>query len=201
MPNAVSQIILVTRWLIPWLGKGRIPFLFYLTPPIFSRNIILKTFENRLGDITNRFRGKTLGLPPLSLTSGPGLVDRLKIPWTYCLSPSLVPKPTDWKNHIGAWDHAIRIFFVSSIRIENQMWSGFTSWNRVQITNPTRTLQPFLIADHHQYTSGQQFWDLIWPKFNLGGLIYWNLGLGPSLSKILLQWLVRALYNDLFLDH
>ncbi|KAF8894838.1 glycosyltransferase family 1 protein [Infundibulicybe gibba] len=53
-----------------------------------------------LGDIINKFRTHTLGLPPLSLRSGPGLVDRLKVPWTYCMSPALVPKPRDWKNYI-----------------------------------------------------------------------------------------------------
>lgn len=53
-----------------------------------------------LGDVINHFRKRTLGLEPLSIRSGPGIVDRLKVPWTYCFSPSLVPKPPDWKNHI-----------------------------------------------------------------------------------------------------
>ncbi|CAE6434741.1 unnamed protein product [Rhizoctonia solani] len=53
-----------------------------------------------LGDVINGFRAKTLGLKPLSLRSGAGLVDRLRIPWTYCMSPALVPKPDDWTNHI-----------------------------------------------------------------------------------------------------
>ncbi|VDB99463.1 unnamed protein product [Peniophora sp. CBMAI 1063] len=53
-----------------------------------------------IGDIINDWRKRALGTQSLSLRSGPGLVDRLKIPWTYCLSPSLVPRPDDWKNHI-----------------------------------------------------------------------------------------------------
>ncbi|KAJ7700822.1 glycosyltransferase family 1 protein [Mycena rosella] len=53
-----------------------------------------------IGDLVNNFRTRTLGLEPLSLRSGPGLVDRVKIPWTYCMSPALVPKPDDWKNYI-----------------------------------------------------------------------------------------------------
>ncbi|KAJ7144963.1 UDP-Glycosyltransferase/glycogen phosphorylase [Mycena crocata] len=53
-----------------------------------------------IGDIVNNFRTRTLGLEPLSLRSGPSLVDRVKIPWTYCMSPALVPKPDDWKNYI-----------------------------------------------------------------------------------------------------
>ncbi|PPQ82369.1 hypothetical protein CVT25_008330 [Psilocybe cyanescens] len=53
-----------------------------------------------VGDIINTFRTSKLGLSPLGIRVGPGYVDRLKIPWTYCMSPALVPKPDDWKNHI-----------------------------------------------------------------------------------------------------
>ncbi|KAF7294590.1 Glycosyltransferase family 1 protein [Mycena indigotica] len=53
-----------------------------------------------VGDLINNFRKQSLGLETLSLRSGPSLLDRVKIPWTYCMSPALVPKPDDWKNHI-----------------------------------------------------------------------------------------------------
>ncbi|TRM59795.1 glycosyltransferase family 1 protein [Schizophyllum amplum] len=53
-----------------------------------------------MGDIVNKFRNRALGLPSLSVRSGPGLSERLRVPWTYCMSPALVPKPTDWSNHI-----------------------------------------------------------------------------------------------------
>ena len=53
-----------------------------------------------MGDIINKFRNRALGLPSLSVRSGPGLAERLKVPWTYCMSPALVPKPKDWSNHI-----------------------------------------------------------------------------------------------------
>ncbi|KAF8968242.1 glycosyltransferase family 1 protein [Flammula alnicola] len=53
-----------------------------------------------VGDIINHFRTSKLGLSPLNILSGPGYVDRLKVPWTYCMSPALVPKPDDWKNNI-----------------------------------------------------------------------------------------------------
>ncbi|KAG8954760.1 hypothetical protein FRC04_011193 [Tulasnella sp. 424] len=53
-----------------------------------------------IGDIINTFRTKTLGLDALSIRSGPSLVDRLNVPWTYCFSPALIPKPKDWMNHI-----------------------------------------------------------------------------------------------------
>lgn len=53
-----------------------------------------------LGDVINRFREKALDLAPLSLIWAPGLLNRLKVPYTYCWSPSLIPKPNDWGNNI-----------------------------------------------------------------------------------------------------
>ncbi|KAI8724258.1 Glyco-transf-28 domain-containing protein [Fusarium sp. LHS14.1] len=54
-----------------------------------------------LGDIINRFRAKCLGLDPVSMIWGPGVLQRLKIPYTYCWSPALIPKPKDWGSHIS----------------------------------------------------------------------------------------------------
>lgn len=56
----------------------------------------------RLGSVINDFRTTRLGLEPLNVRSGPGIIDRLKVPWTYCFSPEIVPKPDDWQNHIGS---------------------------------------------------------------------------------------------------
>ncbi|KAK6086145.1 glycosyltransferase family 28 domain-containing protein [Seiridium cupressi] len=53
-----------------------------------------------LGDVINRFRTKILDLEPLSLLWAPGVLTRLRIPYTYCWSPALIPKPNDWGNHI-----------------------------------------------------------------------------------------------------
>ncbi|KPM43368.1 Sterol 3-beta-glucosyltransferase UGT80B1 [Neonectria ditissima] len=53
-----------------------------------------------LGDVINRFRDKALDLPPLSLIWAPGLLSRLKVSWTYCWSPALIPKPNDWGRNI-----------------------------------------------------------------------------------------------------
>jgi sterol 3beta-glucosyltransferase len=60
----------------------------------------LFTLQFRLGRVINDFRTDKLGLQSLTVRSGPGVVDRLKIPWTYCFSPEIVPKPDDWQNHI-----------------------------------------------------------------------------------------------------
>lgn len=53
-----------------------------------------------LGDVINRFREKALDLPPLSFIWAPGLLTRLKVPYTYCWSPTLIPKPNDWGKNI-----------------------------------------------------------------------------------------------------
>jgi UDP:flavonoid glycosyltransferase YjiC (YdhE family) len=53
-----------------------------------------------LGDVINRFREKNLNLEPVSIIWAPGMASRLRIPYTYCWSPALIPKPADWGNHI-----------------------------------------------------------------------------------------------------
>jgi sterol 3beta-glucosyltransferase len=65
-----------------------------------------------LGGVINDFRSRRLGLEPLSVRSGPGIVDRLKVPWTYCFSPEIVQKPDDWRNHIG-----IHILYLKSVSL------------------------------------------------------------------------------------
>ncbi|KAJ5098378.1 hypothetical protein N7532_005379 [Penicillium argentinense] len=52
-----------------------------------------------LGDIINEWRS-TLDLEPVPGTEAPSLADTLKIPFTYCWSPSLMPKPSDWSSNI-----------------------------------------------------------------------------------------------------
>lgn len=49
-----------------------------------------------LGDLVNRFRTETLALEPVSTLWAPGQLFRLKVPYTYCWSPALIPKPSDW---------------------------------------------------------------------------------------------------------
>ncbi|KAK2029952.1 glycosyltransferase family 28 domain-containing protein [Colletotrichum zoysiae] len=53
-----------------------------------------------LGDVINRFREKALDLEPMSLIWAPGVLTRLRIPYTYCWSPALIPKPNDWGREI-----------------------------------------------------------------------------------------------------
>lgn len=52
-----------------------------------------------LGDVINSWRA-SIDLEPVPATEGPNLPDTLKVPFTYCWSAALVPKPSDWAAHI-----------------------------------------------------------------------------------------------------
>lgn len=59
----------------------------------------MMTWEG-LGSVTNKFREDLLDLPELSQASATTAIHRLRIPYTYCWSPALIPKPRDWGSHI-----------------------------------------------------------------------------------------------------
>ncbi|GKT43551.1 sterol 3-beta-glucosyltransferase UGT80B1 [Colletotrichum spaethianum] len=54
-----------------------------------------------LGDLINKFRTQTLGLDPISPMWGCQLLPRLRVPYSFLWSESLIPKPTDWDSHIN----------------------------------------------------------------------------------------------------
>ncbi|KAK1986369.1 UDP-glucose,sterol transferase [Colletotrichum cereale] len=53
-----------------------------------------------LGDLVNAWRVESLELEPVPSTEGHRILESLRVPFTYCWSPSLVPKPSDWGPHI-----------------------------------------------------------------------------------------------------
>lgn len=53
-----------------------------------------------LGDTINTFRKRDLRLDTLPDRVASSALDALRIPWTYCWSPGLLPKPSDWRSHI-----------------------------------------------------------------------------------------------------
>lgn len=57
--------------------------------------------RRRLGDVINAWRVSDLHLDPLAAAVGPDIVGLMKVPYTYCWSPALVPKPSDWGESIG----------------------------------------------------------------------------------------------------
>jgi len=79
-----------------------------------------------LGDIVNKFRVRTLKLEPVSSLWAPGALYRMKVPYTYMWSPSLVPKPTDWGAEIDI--------------------SGFVFMELANTFDPPKELQEFLDA-------------------------------------------------------
>lgn len=72
----------------------------HLTNYISYALIDMLTWQG-LGDIINRFRQRSLGLDEISLVWAPGMLQRLRIPHTYCWSPALIPKPKDWGPSIS----------------------------------------------------------------------------------------------------
>jgi hypothetical protein len=58
------------------------------------------TDASRVGDMINQWR-KELGLDEVAMFEGPRLAEILKIPFTYCWSPALVPRPSDWPSYVG----------------------------------------------------------------------------------------------------
>lgn len=54
-----------------------------------------------LMDLINDFRENTLALDPLHAAWAHTLLPQLKVPFTYCWSPALIPKPADWGPHIS----------------------------------------------------------------------------------------------------
>lgn len=79
-----------------------------------------------IGDIINRFRAKCLDLDPISMIWAPGMLQRLKVPHTYCWSKALIPKPKDWGSHISV--------------------SGFSFLDLASNYRPPRDLQNFIEA-------------------------------------------------------
>jgi len=68
-----------------------------------SYSLVEKMVWVGLGGLQNEFR-KKIGLSPI--VRGSNLVNRLKFPHIYCMSPHLAPKPTDWDTNIdvvGFW--------------------------------------------------------------------------------------------------
>ena len=62
--------------------------------------VLIHIILYRLGDVINDWR-KTIDLEAVPVTEGPNLAVTLKVPFTYCWSPALIPKPADWPSYIG----------------------------------------------------------------------------------------------------
>ncbi|KAJ5688317.1 hypothetical protein N7536_010936 [Penicillium majusculum] len=63
-----------------------------------------------LGGVINSWRTRTLKLEPVAASMGPSLATYLRIPHTYCWSPSMVPKPVEWGDEIDVCGFFMRDF-------------------------------------------------------------------------------------------
>ncbi|KAI8820297.1 uncharacterized protein EV422DRAFT_532330 [Fimicolochytrium jonesii] len=54
-----------------------------------------------VGDVINEFRRDVLGLKRMGVQQGTETVEYMEVPWTFCWSPSLIPKPVDWGPNIA----------------------------------------------------------------------------------------------------
>ena len=90
--HLLSQILL-TRRRMPWSPTQQFP---HPLANIQSSNtevnianfvsyalVEMMTWQG-LGDVINRFREGALGLDPISLIWAPGMLSRLRVPYTYC---------------------------------------------------------------------------------------------------------------------
>ncbi|KAJ6600765.1 sterol glucosyltransferase [Mycena sp. CBHHK59/15] len=86
---------------MPWSSTRAFPhplanLQYSSTDPMFANYISYGIVEwltwQGLGDVINKWRN-SIDLESVPVTEGPGLADTLKIPFTYCWSPVLVPKP------------------------------------------------------------------------------------------------------------
>ncbi|KAJ5813241.1 hypothetical protein N7447_010264 [Penicillium robsamsonii] len=64
-----------------------------------SYNLVNWLTWQGVGDVVNRWR-KELDLDEVAMFEGPHLAEILKVPFTYCWSPALIPKPLDWPSYI-----------------------------------------------------------------------------------------------------
>ncbi|KAJ6026609.1 uncharacterized protein N7446_004791 [Penicillium canescens] len=94
-----------------------------------------------LGGVINDWRKHELGLEPISLSDGPFLLKTLQIPYTYCWSPGLVPKPHDWPANADYQPNCEVVAFLNSG--PPPIYIGFGS---IVIENPGRMAEILLQA-------------------------------------------------------
>lgn len=73
---------------------------------LFSYFLIERMFWHPMRSRVNRFREECCDLPPLGLNDGANLTIERKVPFLYCFSSVIVPKPMDWPDWVnisGYW--------------------------------------------------------------------------------------------------
>ncbi|KAJ7363785.1 sterol glucosyltransferase [Mycena albidolilacea] len=106
-----------------------------------------------VGDVINKWR-HSLDLGPVPFTEGPALAETLKIPFTYCWSPALVPKPVDWPAHIDVCGFFFREppNYTPSPELDAFLRAGpppvYIGFGSIVIDDPVRMISVLLGAVH-----------------------------------------------------
>lgn len=105
-----------------------------------------------LGNVINEFRQTTLGLEEVPLTEGPFLVETFKIPYTYCWSPALIPKPRDWGDQLDVTGFIFRPppVFNPSTDLDAFLQAGpaplYVGFGSIVVDDPHALLETVLAA-------------------------------------------------------
>jgi hypothetical protein len=103
-----------------------------------------------LGDLINGFRWDTLDLEKVPAMFDSNLVQTGKVPFTYCWSPALIPKPLDWPATIGSYLHFT--VCAQGLIISIQMFA-VSFFEPHRHTNHPQRLMSFSEQAQNQFTS------------------------------------------------
>jgi hypothetical protein len=96
-----------------------------------------------LGDVINRFRERALGLDPISLIWAPGVLSRLRIPYTYCWCVVILPRYliSDISKTLTFLSGRQPLFLNPKIGVSTSLFQDSTSSRSPPPIIQTRTLQ------------------------------------------------------------
>ncbi|KAK3293855.1 uncharacterized protein B0H64DRAFT_433147 [Chaetomium fimeti] len=104
-----------------------------------------------LGDVINKWR-KKLDLEEIPISEGPVLAESQRIPFTYCWSPALVPKPADWPSYMDVCGFFFREApdYTPTTELSNFLKSGpmpiYIGFGSIVIDNPEQMTATLLEA-------------------------------------------------------
>ncbi|KAJ5520951.1 UDP-glucuronosyl/UDP-glucosyltransferase [Penicillium fimorum] len=104
-----------------------------------------------LGDVINRWR-ISIDLEPIPATEGPSLAEALKVPYTYCWSPTLVPKPQDWPAHIDVCGFFFRDppSYSPPLELKEFLQEGpppvYIGFGSIVVDNPQQLIDTIVLA-------------------------------------------------------
>ena len=93
---------------MPWTPTAAFPHPLTHLPPgpqnpvrnFLSYGVVNLLMWGGVADVINGFRERTLGLPPLPLGQGAGLLDDNEVPFTYLFPDDVTERPADWGWHV-----------------------------------------------------------------------------------------------------